>query len=163
MKKKILLVDDHPIILNGIKSMIESLDDFEVMGAISNPLHVFDYLKTFDIDILILQILPRNWRIAPKIAILKAILKPFKELLNDIDTFRTDAISRVNLSAQTIVIEHHLKKITGEKYGVYVSDELPALNFSVNVPNNANGFQAEIESFLKQVTPIGRVYTLNFY
>lgn len=53
MKKKILLVDDHPIVLNGLKEMLNSLDNFEVTGALSNPLHVFDYLKSFDIDILI--------------------------------------------------------------------------------------------------------------
>ena len=53
MKKKILLVDDHPIVLNGLKAMLDSLESYEVTGALSNPLHAFDYLKSFDIDILI--------------------------------------------------------------------------------------------------------------
>lgn len=48
-------MDDHPIVLNGIKSMIESIDDFEVTEALSNPFHVFDYFKTFDIDSLITE------------------------------------------------------------------------------------------------------------
>lgn len=53
MKKKIVIVDDHPIVLNGLKAMLNSLEEYEVVAALSNPLEVFDYLKSFEIDILI--------------------------------------------------------------------------------------------------------------
>jgi len=53
MKKKIVLVDDHPIVLNGLKAMLESFENYEVVAALSNPLLVFDYLKSFEIDIFI--------------------------------------------------------------------------------------------------------------
>ena len=51
--KKILIVDDHPIVLNGLKLMIESMNTYEVVASLTNPLLVFDYLKSIDVDLLI--------------------------------------------------------------------------------------------------------------
>jgi len=35
-KIKILLADDHQIVLDGVKSLLSDINDFEVIGAVSN-------------------------------------------------------------------------------------------------------------------------------
>lgn len=51
--KKILVVDDHPIVLDGLKSMINDLPTYELTAALSNPLSALEFLKSIPIDILI--------------------------------------------------------------------------------------------------------------
>lgn len=122
-----------------------------------------------DINILIKQILPPNWRRnqlndnSGKVEFLNSISEPFKQLLNDFQIFRKDAKSRINLTAQPVVIENHIRTITGLSYGVFVSDTGQTNYFSVNVPISAQGFENDIKQFLGRVTPIGRKHTLNFY
>lgn len=122
-----------------------------------------------DIKVLIKQILPPNWRRnqlnenSGKVEFLNSISEPFKQLLNDFQIFRKDAKSRINLTAQPVVIENHIRTITGLSYGVFVSDTGQTNYFSVNVPISAQGFENDIKQFLARVTPIGRKHTLNFY
>ncbi|MDM1293269.1 response regulator transcription factor [Sphingobacterium sp. N143] len=42
---KILLVEDHMVVRNGIKLLLESQDGFEVVGEASNGMEALDYLK----------------------------------------------------------------------------------------------------------------------
>lgn len=53
MKKKLLIVDDHPIVLNGLKAMIENLDEYELVAALLDPTLVINYLNSFEIDLLV--------------------------------------------------------------------------------------------------------------
>jgi len=50
---KILLVDDHVILMDGIKSLLEGVEEFEVVATKSNAEDALLYLKQQDIDILI--------------------------------------------------------------------------------------------------------------
>ncbi len=130
----------------------------------------------FDIDIFIKQLLPPHWRYVKtpdgeggfedkeqgKFYFLKAVMSPIKSLLNDFKLFRASSKAKVNLNAQVMVIEHHVKTITGAIYGVYVTDHLDN-QFKVNVPVAHIAHSDAINSFLKKVTPLGRKYTINFY
>ena len=42
---KILLVEDHMVVRNGIKLLLESQDGFEVVGEASNGMEALDYLR----------------------------------------------------------------------------------------------------------------------
>ncbi len=121
-----------------------------------------------DLYRVILQIFPPNWRFkedgtdSPKVDFLHVILTPFKHLLNDFEIFRNESELNINLTAQVMVVENHIRNITGESYGVYVADT--AINqFSVNVPATSTNKENEIRQFLNKVIPLGRNYTINFY
>jgi DNA-binding NarL/FixJ family response regulator len=59
-KLKILLVDDHEMILDSLSMMISLLPEFEVAGKISDPTSVEDYLRDHHIDLLVTDInMPR--------------------------------------------------------------------------------------------------------
>ncbi len=129
-----------------------------------------------DINILIKQILPPSWRYVKvpdgdggfedketgKFFFIKAILKPFDSLLSEFKDFRKSTKSKINLTPQVMVMEHHIKNITSLDYGVYISD-VAIGHFKVNVPDTAIAHENEILIFLNNITPIGRRYELNFY
>ena len=45
-KIKILLADDHQIVLDGLKSLLSDINDFEVIGAVSNGKDAVDFIAT---------------------------------------------------------------------------------------------------------------------
>lgn len=53
MKKKLLIVDDHPVVLSGLKAMFEAMEEYELVAALQDPTLVFDYLKSVEVDLLI--------------------------------------------------------------------------------------------------------------
>ena len=50
---KILLVDDHIILMDGIKSLLEQVKEFEVVAAKGSGEEALEYLKSHEIDLLI--------------------------------------------------------------------------------------------------------------
>jgi DNA-binding NarL/FixJ family response regulator len=50
---KILLVDDHVILMDGIKSLLEGVAEFEVVAAKSSAEAALEYLKQHEVDMLI--------------------------------------------------------------------------------------------------------------
>ena len=56
-KIKILLADDHQIVLDGLKSLLSDINDFEVIGAVSNGKDAVDFIATKEKpDIAVLDI-----------------------------------------------------------------------------------------------------------
>jgi DNA-binding NarL/FixJ family response regulator len=53
---KILLADDHQIVIDGIKMILDSHNDFEVVAEVDNGQKVLDYLEKDLVDIAILDI-----------------------------------------------------------------------------------------------------------
>ena len=53
---KIMLVDDHQIVRDGIKSLLESLDNVQIIGEASNGNELLAYLETIKPDIVITDI-----------------------------------------------------------------------------------------------------------
>ena len=53
MAIKILLVDDHRIVLDGLKSLFENDPEFEISGAVSSPAEALEKLKAQQPDILL--------------------------------------------------------------------------------------------------------------
>lgn len=128
-----------------------------------------------DFHILLLQIMPPHWRFkrfnngsfiqlnpTGKFLFLKSVTEPFKYILNQIQSFRFESRTKINLTGQTIVVENHIREITGEIYGVYIADG-QVNQFELYVPSSASSFEPEIIQFLNKVIPAGRIYTINFY
>jgi DNA-binding NarL/FixJ family response regulator len=57
MKKiNILIVDDHPMVLEGLKALLSNLDQMTVVGTASNAFDAMDMLKANAVDIVIADI-----------------------------------------------------------------------------------------------------------
>lgn len=50
---KILLVDDHTILLDGVKSLLSQEDDLEVVGQAGSAEAALEFLKKQDVDLII--------------------------------------------------------------------------------------------------------------
>ncbi len=121
-------------------------------------------------DILIKQIIPPNWRYVPnsvnesgKYLFLKSISKPFNWILNSLIEFRSNTKTKINLTAEVIILENKLKEITGLTYGIYISDTITANIFEVHIPISAQIYRIEIQEFLNKVIPTGRIYSIIYY
>lgn len=55
-KLEIILVDDHKIIRVGLKAILESFDNIEVIGDVDNGLDLFKLLKKTEPDIIFMDI-----------------------------------------------------------------------------------------------------------
>lgn len=56
MKIKIFLTDDHPVVRDGLKTILETQDDFEVIGEASNGKMAIQQLTQIAADILFLDL-----------------------------------------------------------------------------------------------------------
>ena len=116
-----------------------------------------------NLDILILQLFPVHWRnVTGKVAFLKVVLTPFKQLLNDFNLFRKSQKTDINLSAQVIVIENYIETVLGVRYGVFIREDTPG-HFLLNIPEFGRTEEKEIKQFLNKVLPLGRKYQIIYY
>jgi two-component system, NarL family, nitrate/nitrite response regulator NarL len=53
MSVRILLVDDHAILLDGVKNLLEKEDWFQVVGIAESGEKALEFLKTNDVDIIV--------------------------------------------------------------------------------------------------------------
>lgn len=50
---KVLLADDHELVLNGLKSLLEQFDDIDVVAVAHNGDELLDKLELYDVDVLV--------------------------------------------------------------------------------------------------------------
>jgi two-component system response regulator NreC len=55
-KKRILIVDDHQLVIDGLKGLIQSLDDFEVVGEANNGQDAIKYFEVLNPHIILMDI-----------------------------------------------------------------------------------------------------------
>lgn len=81
MKKRILIADDHDLFAGGLKLILETMPDFELIGKVSNGKELIEFLDTHgQVDLLALdlhmplmdgmQVLPFLERNYPKLPVL---------------------------------------------------------------------------------------------
>lgn len=56
-KISVLLVDDHPIVRNGVRSYLETLDDIEVIGEASSGEEAIEFVKSNIPDVVLMDLL----------------------------------------------------------------------------------------------------------
>ena len=56
MKIKIFLADDHPVVRDGLKTILETQKDFEVVGEASNGKEAIRQLADLEVDILFVDL-----------------------------------------------------------------------------------------------------------
>jgi two-component system, NarL family, nitrate/nitrite response regulator NarL len=55
-KTKVLIVDDHPMVAEGIQSILESYDDVAVVGTASNGRNLMDRLDALAPDVILMDL-----------------------------------------------------------------------------------------------------------
>lgn len=53
---RVLIVDDHPMVAEGIEAILETYDDIEVVGLLSNGQEVIDQVEALSPDVVLLDI-----------------------------------------------------------------------------------------------------------
>lgn len=108
---KILLVDDHKIILDSLSVLLKSVSDFEVVGALENPKMVLPFLAENEIDVIILDCnMPEMTGIDLMLAIKE--IKPSQKVL--LLTMMEDA-THIKEAIQAGVSGYILKKTNSEE------------------------------------------------
>ncbi len=73
----VFIVDDHPVVVEGLKSVIEKLEDIQVSGVAYNAVDAVNLLKTTHTDVLLLDI---NLPDISGIDLCKKVRKEFPEI-----------------------------------------------------------------------------------
>ncbi len=53
---KVLIVDDHSLIREGIKTLLEDISDVKVVGEASNGLMAIDFVQKYEVDIVLMDV-----------------------------------------------------------------------------------------------------------
>lgn len=56
MSVRVFIVDDHPVVVAGLQSLLSQLDNIEVAGAVSNAFEAIPFLKANAVDVILLDI-----------------------------------------------------------------------------------------------------------
>ena len=56
MEHKIFIVDDHPMVIEGFKALLNQNTDINVVGSAENAYQAIDFLKNNEVDIAFLDI-----------------------------------------------------------------------------------------------------------
>lgn len=56
MTAKILIIDDHPLVVEGLKSLLTDSEEITVVGTASNAFDAVDFLKNNEVNIVFLDI-----------------------------------------------------------------------------------------------------------
>jgi two-component system, NarL family, nitrate/nitrite response regulator NarL len=77
MSIKVFIIDDHPMVVAGLNSLLGRLENIEVAGAVSNAFDAIPFLKKNKIDVILLDI---NLPEISGIDLCKKIHKEFPEI-----------------------------------------------------------------------------------
>lgn len=78
---RVLLVDDHAILLDGINSLLRQEDDLQVVGQVSNAEAALDFLKINDVDLVITDFAMAGMNGLELVKILRRIVPEIKIIL----------------------------------------------------------------------------------
>ena len=53
---RLLLVDDHHIVLDGIKALLDEVEVFDCVATADNGQKALDMLNVFDVDVVLMDI-----------------------------------------------------------------------------------------------------------
>lgn len=155
-KKKILIVDDHPIILNGLKTLFNQVGSVELVGTAQNGALALKLIHKLPIDILVtdiqmpkmdgfelIEVVKKNY---PKIKII--VLSMFedewriKKLLDlGVDSILTKSVNEIELKKTITAIE------MGEKY---YDDHTKDIVLKVMIEKDANPKSMSIDTLFSK-------------
>ena len=130
MKTKILIVDSHPVVREGLKQTFANKSDCEIVGDLGSGIEIFEFVRTNPVDLIISEIdLPE----LNGITALRAIKKEHKsvkilmfshqpEEIYAISTIKAGASGYLSKSASS---SHILKAVDTIKNGeIFLSEKM---------------------------------------
>lgn len=127
---KVLVVDHHPIIREGLQLLFQSDPDIEVVGTVGTGIEIFEFIRRYSVDVLISEIdLPE----LNGITALRAIKKEHKELkvimfshhseaIYAISTIKAGASGYLSKTADTATIKEAVMKVSNGD--IYLSGDM---------------------------------------
>jgi two-component system, NarL family, nitrate/nitrite response regulator NarL len=137
---KVLLADDHTIILDGLEVVLSNDEDIEVIGTVGNGEEVLDFLKKKETDLVVLDInMPKMDGIScarilkkqfPWIKVLILTMYPQKSFIDEIVKIGIDGCLLKNNTGKELITAikrvmngksyfDHLKSFTSETEEVF--------------------------------------------
>jgi two-component system NarL family response regulator len=55
-RTRVVIVDDHPMVAEGIEAILETYDDLQVVGRLSNGRELVEQVETLDPDVILLDL-----------------------------------------------------------------------------------------------------------
>ena len=134
----VLIVDNHPVVRDGLKKIVNTIDGYNVTGELNSGLDIFEYIDNHKVDLIISEIdlpelngitaLRSIKREKPQINILMFSHQP--EEIYGLSSLRAGASGFLNKTADIETIHRALKTV--ESGAVYLSDKMNALKRSHN-------------------------------
>lgn len=124
MATKIFIVDDHPMVVEGLNSLLNQLENLEVAGSVSNAFDAIPFLKKNPIDVILLDI---NLPDISGIDLCKKIHKEFPQIrIIGISTFSERSyISRmIENGASGYLIKSASKEEIAEAIDTVLNDKM---------------------------------------
>lgn len=53
---KVLIVDNHPVVIAGLRAILNDSPDFEVVGSIKSGVEIFEFVRRYKVDLIISEI-----------------------------------------------------------------------------------------------------------
>ncbi len=130
-KTSLAIVDDHQIVIDGLKSLLQGLENFTVVAECNEPLQMLETLKHQHVDMLLTDIMmpvmngaqlaKEVHRLYPSIKILALSMSGQGELVNQmIDDADIAGYVLKNIGKKEFI--HALEKISSG--GIYFSEEV---------------------------------------
>lgn len=136
-KKKIIILDDHPLTIEGLLMLFSKNSDYEVVGCFKNSRDLFEYKNLNSANILLLNVLLAEEN---GIEICQRITKKYPKI---------SVLGMSNQTERSIVIQMIKSGASG-----YVLKSASLEEFIYCTNNAANGvivFSKEVESLLNQL------------
>jgi DNA-binding NarL/FixJ family response regulator len=144
MATRVFIVDDHPVVVAGLQSLLGQLENIEVAGAASNAFEAISFLKAHAVDVILLDI---NLPDVSGIDLCRKIRKDFPEIkILGISTFsdrsyisrmiENGAAGYLMKSASAGQIAEAIETVLNGKMYVSVSMEHVLRPLSVTAPGN---------------------------
>ncbi len=126
----VLIADHHPITRKGIVSLLHTMEDYKVVGKVSNGNEMYDTLKTTNPDILIMELdLPQ----INGIMALRTIKKEFTKIkvivfsshpeeMYALSAIKSGASAYLSKMVSTKTLEKAIERVS--RGGIYLNDNL---------------------------------------
>jgi two-component system invasion response regulator UvrY len=127
---KVLVVDSHPIIRAGLKSLFESSSEIKVVGSVGSGIEIFEFIRRHPVDVIISEVdLPE----LNGITALRAIKKEHHDLkvimfshqpeeIYAISVLKAGASAYISKTVDTDIIKEAILKVYNG--GIYLSENM---------------------------------------
>lgn len=147
---RLILVDDHQIVLDGLKALLDDLDGFDCVATAANGQKALDLLNVFDVDVVLMDLdMPvlngveatrRIKKEYPNIKVISLTQHSERAMVQQLLECGSDGYLLKNIAQDDLAAS--IKKVVGGER--VFSDEVSMGLVGKAVEKNANGVEVEL-------------------